>query len=290
MDLTFFIQHKEEIEVALKSGLYLIQQSHLPEKHQAFRCGLAGKPADFATRAFQSQQSSFSSRFANYLNYWLPTDAKVYACLTVPRVIRAGFSERILTEREEGDNREDYAREYQTLIQVREAQFHNLLKSYGMQRLGLPGVVEEKKRSEFFRGSLATAKRALKAIGVGEYYEFPSNDISEIRKITLTRGETIETQAVKLRESPRLVANRETVEKLSRNEPATVRAIQKVTEARRSPRLDTTPVMVTMREKDLDRLRMGDPQMVNAVTRLKDITPVRRSSRLRGVGRFSYRE
>jgi hypothetical protein len=205
-------------------------------------------------------------------------------------VIRAGFSERILTEREEGDNREDYAREYQTLIQVREAQFHNLLKSYGMQRLGLPGVVEEKKRSEFFRGSLATAKRALKAIGVGEYYEFPSNDISEIRKITLTRGETIETQAVKLRESPRLVANRETVEKLSRNEPATVRAIEKVTEARRSPRLDTTPVMVTMREKDLDRLRMGDPQMVNAVTRLKDITPVRRSSRLRGVGRFSYRE
>jgi hypothetical protein len=85
MDLTFFIQHKEEIEVALKSGLYLIQQSHLPEKHQAFRCGLAGKPADFATRAFQSQQSSFSSRFANYLNYWLPTDAKVYGTTCDPR-------------------------------------------------------------------------------------------------------------------------------------------------------------------------------------------------------------
>ena len=107
MDFTFFIQHKEEIEPALKSGLYLIQQSHLPEKYQAFRCGLAGRPADVATRAFQSQQSNFASRFANYLNYWLPTDAKVFAVLTVPRVIRAGFSERILTEREEGDNRED---------------------------------------------------------------------------------------------------------------------------------------------------------------------------------------
>jgi hypothetical protein len=290
MDFTTFIQRKEDLEVALKSGLYIVQQSHLPLEHQAFRCGLAGKPADSATRAFQSKQSNFASRFANYLNYWLPTNAKVYACLTVPRVVRAGFSERILTEREEGDSREDYAREYQTLIQVREAQFHNLLKSYGMQRLGMPGVAEEKKRSEFFRGPLATAKRALKAIGVGEYYEFPSNGVTDVRKITLTRGETIETQAVRLRESPRLVANRTTVERLSRNEPSTVRAFEKVTEARRSPRLDTTPVMVTMREKDLERLRTGDPQMVTAMTRLKDITPVRRSSRLRVQTRRNYRE
>ena len=89
---------------------------------QAFRCGLAGKPSDAAQRAFQGKQSSFSSRFATYLNYWLPTNAKVFAVLTVPRRIRAGFSDRILSERQEGDNREDYVREYQTLIQVREAQ------------------------------------------------------------------------------------------------------------------------------------------------------------------------
>ena len=43
------------------------------------------------------------------------------ACLTVPRCIRAGFSDRVLPERAEGDNREDYAREFQTLIQIREA-------------------------------------------------------------------------------------------------------------------------------------------------------------------------
>jgi hypothetical protein len=83
MDFTHFIQHKEEIEVAEKSGLYVVQQSRLPPQDRAFRCGLAGKPSDAAVRAFQGKQSSFSSRFATYLNYWLPTDAKVFACLTV---------------------------------------------------------------------------------------------------------------------------------------------------------------------------------------------------------------
>lgn len=277
MDFTHFIANKDSIEPALKSGLYIIQQSHLPEKYQAKRCGLAGRPADFATRAFQSQQSNFASRFATYLNYWLPTDAKVYACLTVPRRTTAGFSDRILTERVEGDNREDYAREYRTLIEVREKQFHNLLKSYGMERLGLPGVIEERKRSEFFRGPLATAKRALKAIGVGEYFEFPSNNIADIRKITLTRGDDIQTQAVKLRESPRLVADRETVEKLAQNDEATVRAVEKVGEARPTSRPASPPIMLTMRERDLERLRSGDVDVVRAVTRLRDVRPVRRS-------------
>jgi len=111
MDFTHFIAHQDEIEPALKSGLYIVQQSHLPLNLQAFRCGLAGKPSDAAQRAFQGKQSSFSSRFATYLNYWLPTNAKVFAVLTVPRRIRAGFSDRVLSERQEGDNREDYARE-----------------------------------------------------------------------------------------------------------------------------------------------------------------------------------
>ena len=110
------------------------------------------------------------------------TPTKVFAVLTVPRRIRAGFSDRVLSERQEGDNREDYAREYQTLIQVREAQFHSLLLRYGMQRMGLPGTDEERKRSEFFKGSLVQAKRALKAIGRGDFFEFDSNDISKMRK------------------------------------------------------------------------------------------------------------
>ena len=88
MDFTHFIAHQDEIEPALKSGLYIVQQSHLPLAYQAFRCGLAGKPSDAAQRAFQGKQSSFASRFATYLNTWLPTDAKVFAVLILAAFAR----------------------------------------------------------------------------------------------------------------------------------------------------------------------------------------------------------
>ena len=163
-----------------------------------------------------------------------------------------------------------------------------------MQRMGLPGTQEERKRAEFFNGSLAQAKRALKAIGRGDFFEFDSNDITKMRKQTLTRGDEIETTQVKLRESPRLVANRETVELLAQNDPPTVQAIDKVSQAvRKSPRLSTsgnsTPLTVTLREDDLERLRNGDEMVARAITRLRDIQQVRRSGRLRG-RTVNYRE
>ena len=71
----------------------------------------------------------------------------------------------------------------------------------------------------FFKGSLAQAKRALKAIGRGDFFEFDSNDITKMRKQTLTRGDEIETTQVKLRESPRRVANRATGKLLAQNDP-----------------------------------------------------------------------
>ena len=79
MDFTHFIANQDTIEPALKSGLYIVQQSHLPLNLQAFRCGLAGKPSDAAQRAFQGKQSSFSSRFATYLNYLLRARSALYA-------------------------------------------------------------------------------------------------------------------------------------------------------------------------------------------------------------------
>ena len=219
MDFTKFIASKDQIEVALKAGLYIVQQSHLPAQYQAFRCGLAGKPVDSATQ-FKSAEGNFASRFATYLNYWLPTDAKVYACLTVPRQSIMGFAERVMPEKLEGDNRPDYARLHtaRTLIQIREAQFHQLLVRYGMQRLGLPGTAEERKRGEFFRGSLATAIRALKAVGVGDLYLFGGNSESQITKQTLKRGQAIDTDQVPLRESPRFSANKEVVDLLQQDD------------------------------------------------------------------------
>ena len=60
MDFTHFIAHQDEIEPALKSGLYIVQQSHLPLNLQAFRCGLAGKPSDAAQRAFQGKSFGYT--------------------------------------------------------------------------------------------------------------------------------------------------------------------------------------------------------------------------------------
>ena len=75
MDFTYFIQNKERIEVALKPGLYCVMQSHLPKDKQSARAGLSGKPVDSATQ-FKSQEGNFASRFAQYLNYWMPTDGE----------------------------------------------------------------------------------------------------------------------------------------------------------------------------------------------------------------------
>ena len=64
-------------------------------------------------------------------------------------------------------------------------------------------------------------------------------------------SDEIETTQVKLRESPRLVATKETVELLAQNDPPTVQAIEKVSQAlRKSPRLNasgsSTPLTVTL--------------------------------------------
>ena len=75
MDFTYFIANKQQIEVAEKPGLYCVMQSHLPKDRIAVRAGLSGKPVDSATQ-FKSQEGNFASRFAQYLNYWMPTDGE----------------------------------------------------------------------------------------------------------------------------------------------------------------------------------------------------------------------
>ena len=152
-----------------------------------------------------------------------------------------------------------------------------------MTRLKLSTTQEGRERSEFFKGTLTQAKRALKAIGRGEYFEFSNNKIEDITQQTLIRGEQIETTQVKLRESPRLVANRDTVDALSTGDEATTRAVEKVSRARRSPRFvpdSGTPMTITMDEDDLGRLRSGDAIISQAITKLRDVKKVRRSKRL----------
>jgi hypothetical protein len=283
MDFTYFIQNKERIEVAEKPGLYCVMQSHLPKDKQAYRCGLAGKPVDSATQ-FKSAEGNFSSRFATYLNYWLPTDAKIYACLTVPRKSILGFAERVMPEKMEGDNRAEYQRLHMgsTLIQIREKQFHQNLVRLGMQRLGMPGTEESRKRSEFFRGSLDLVIKALKQIGTGDLYLFQNNDINKIEKITLKkRGVTLTPDQVELRTSPRFTAAEEVINQMMNDTP-TQRAVSRLaqltpvtTPTRKSPRLGGLEVVIDGEE--LDRLRRDRKR---ARTTFEQIAQVRKSPRL----------
>ena len=284
MDFTYFIQNKDKIEVAEKGGLYAVMQSHIPKQLQAFRCGLAGKPVDSATQ-FKTAQGSFSSRFAQYLNYWMPTDAKVFACLTVPRRSIMGFAERVMPGRIDGDNREDFQLLHmgQTLIQIREKQYHQLLVKYGMNRLGLPGTEESRKRGEFFRGPLETCIRALKEIGTGDMYLFKNNNIEDIEKITLRkRGVTVTPDQVQLRASPRFTAAEDIINRLATDTPSQRAALRlaQITPAtpdtiRRSPRLGGLEPVMTVAQ--IRQLRRGDRQAVRAVQQLNQ---VRRSPRL----------
>ena len=287
MDFTYFIQNKERIEVAEKPGLYCVMQSHLPKDRQAARAGLAGRPVDSATQ-FKSAEGNFSSRFAVYLNYWMPTDAKVYACLTVPRKSILGFAERVMPERQEGDNREEYARMHmgQTLIQIREKQYHQNLVRLGMTRLGLPSTEESRRRSEFFRGPnlIDTCIKALKQIGTGDLYLFQNNDINKIQKITLKkRNVTITPDQVELRTSPRFSAGEQVINEMM-NSPSTQKAVAKLAAlktvttpqtTRKSPRLEG--IEVVLDGDQLDSLRKNKKR---ATATFQKIAQVRKSPRL----------
>lgn len=281
MDFTYFIQYKRFIEPAEKSGLYIVSQSHLPGQFQAFRCGLAGKPVDSATQ-FKSEPGNFASRFAKYLNYWLPTDGKVHAILTVPRQSSlTGFTTKVMPQRQPGDNRPDYAiaQGAKTLIEIREKQFHQLLIRYGMMRLGMPGTLDANKRSEFFKGSLSTAIRALKSVGVGDLYTFGGNNTLQITKQTLKRGDEIDTSQVALRTSPRLIVSSKIADALQAGDGPTSRAIQRLGQI--TPTASAAQPLIFQASTNTVNQASRDRRVTRAMSRLQQVR--RRSPRLAAI-------
>ena len=189
-----------------------------------------------------------------------------------------------MPEKQEGDNRPEFARLHManTLIQIREKQYHSNLVRLGMQRLGLPQTEDSRKRSEFFRGSLDTCIKALKEIGTGDLYLFQNNDINKILKITLKkRGVTLTPDQVELRTSPRFSASEQLLKQMMKDTP-TQRAVSRLaqltpvtTPTRKSPRLEGLEVV--MDEKELDRLRRDRKR---ATATFQQIAQVRKSPRL----------
>ena len=272
MDLTYLIQNRDTLEVAGKQGLYCISQSHIPPKYAAYRCGLAGKNVE--DPAFKSSQGTFATRAAIYLNSgFLPTDGKIWAALTVPRRRINNFSERVVDpdSTKEGFRRMDDAT---TLIQIRERQYHAMLVRFGMDRLGMPGTPLEQRRGEFFRGPLQVALKALKGIGQGDLYIFNGN--KEPTKQTLTRGDKIDTEQIPMRESPRLVVQKDVVDLLQNDDPGTKRALERLSKLHVKPKTATTPPIVfTAKKTDLAKVGV-DKRVTRAMAKIGD---VRRSPR-----------
>ena len=250
MDLTYFIKSKRQIEVAEKRGLYLVMQSHVPAQYQAYRCGLAGR--DVEDPAYRSTEGNFAARFAGYLSSgWLPTDGKVFACLTVKRG-------RVVdpNSKKEGYRRMDDAR---LLIAVLEERYHRNLVSMGGKRLGLPGTSENRIKGEFFKVPFQNALKALKSIGRGDFYRFYNNNINSITKQTLSREEEEETEQIPRRESPRLVVNNETANAIQNGDKGLARSMEKVggMTVRKSPRLAKKPIEFGTSSSGLETLKNG---------------------------------
>ena len=165
---------------------------------------------------------------------------------------------------------------------------HQLAIRYGMTRWMMPGTDPSRARSEFFKGTLQQALRALKGVGVGDLYTFAGNNISQITKQTLKRGDAIETQQVPLRKSERLdkpsflpggySINKETdpqnasatflpatysidkatADALTQGDATTARALERLGQVRRSPRLAGEPILFQATAGNLNRLQRGD--------------------------------
>ena len=223
----------------------------------------------------------------------------------MPRRRLQGFTEKLLPERAEGDNRTDIQRSVEagagTLIQFREKQFHSNLVQLGMQRLGLPTTEDDKKRSEFFRGPLSTAIRALKDIGTGDLFIFEDGGKKITKTVLKKRGiDQITADLIPVRKNPdrqRDEPERFDPSVLYRTSPLiaqmlaegdviTTNAINRLAQVqkttpttRKSPRL-ADPIEIAMTPAQTRALRRGDPQMRGAVTRLQQL---RRSPRLAGL-------
>ena len=184
---------------------------------------------------------------------------------------------------------------------------HQLAIRYGMTRWMMPGTDPSRARSEFFKGTLQQALRALKGVGVGDLYTFGGNNISQITKHTLKRGDAIETRQVPLRKSERLdkpsflpgtySINKETdpqnasatflpatysidkatADALTQNDAPTARALERLGQVRRSPRLSGDPIVFQATPGNLQRLVQGGRKATRAAQALRQ---VRRSPRL----------
>ena len=230
MELGKFIDFKDEI--FQKPFLYIIKQqaTNNPNVH---RCGLSGRQqfpnADLPYRSDSAVLKGMLGRAVLYKNYWAPIVGTLYAALRIKAATVATSDQRT-----GGDNGNVYAinRNNQTLIEVREKQFHEELTRRGLR-------YDSSSKNELFSGSRRQLEAALRTIKGEKLYLFTETDWFEDptyeyggnrrQRITIT-----ETQ-------PRQQPQRET----------------------RAPSLT-----ITLSRQALDQLRSGSPQQFERLLNL----------------------
>ena len=242
MDLEKFINEKPEPHD--KIGVYCIQPSNLepPWNRGYVRCGAAGtrELADVVERV-SGAQSTLRTRCALYLTTWIGGGV-IHLFLTVPRSIFYGWSRRVLAQRGDRDGREDYAMPGNTLLQVREKQYHALLSKRGVARV-------RGGRAEWFRGSLRGIEAAMRSIGTGTLYKFDANGVAS-KETLVKHANDSDLNVVEHahRRSPRL-------EEVVTVRPAK-RASARLREALTNPKVAAQIAEVATRSPEIQKIRL----------------------------------
>ena len=197
MDLAYLIQNYAQRPPGNMICLYIVQQNDMPSKFKdVYRCGAAGiKESLDVDRPYGSAGGNLVSRMVRYLNNWI-NGGKIFACLTVPRSLFLGYSEKVVID--DGSNRPAYAKAGKTRVQIREREFHDEIVKRGGSRF-------KSDRSEWFKGTKRQLFGALRTIGGGDFYEFTGNTTDVTHERLKSNQKEDDIMRVEHRKSPRLV-------------------------------------------------------------------------------------
>ena len=132
MDIDVFLKQKPQW--AYQPCLYIVKQMF--EGNNAYRCGLSGglqfKDSDRVYGADRpGSLSGLLSRMSMYMGFWTPLKGTIYAALRIKAQLVAKPDQRLGTDYL--GNAININQSNQTLVRIRERDFHDVLDSRGLR-------------------------------------------------------------------------------------------------------------------------------------------------------------
>ena len=296
MDIELFL--KEKPSWAYQPCLYIVKQMF--EGNNAYRCGLSGglqfKDSD---RVYGSDRpgslSGLLSRMSMYMEFWTPLKGTIYAALRIKAQLVATPDERLGTDYL--GNAININQANQTLVRIRERDFHDVLDSRGLRW-------DKERRNELFvpgkKGvvELIAAMREIKGEQMFVFAKdgFMEDDFyrggSERRSMTVTntfqkqmqpREAAFEARA----QTITIKLSQKAIEQLKSESPARFAQLIKVIDAvyKRPPAAPTPPpATIRVPRTQVNNIVNGNPReraaaVENLVRRVVDAPPERRVTR-----------